>query len=159
MKRFLTLLAAAVLAGCASTSATRLSHNEVLISTSAAPACRGSGAMQVASRMAAVETLRNGFERFVIVAAGSTNNVRATSMPPTGAFTTGTFNTMGGTTYSTATTNFTGGGPMIYGTHDSALRVLMINRGEPGFERGVDARAALGPDWEKRVKEGIRTCR
>lgn len=160
MFRISILLAfsALALAACASTSATQVSRNQVIINTSAAPACGSSGAARVASQMAAVETLRNGFERFIIQNAGQQNNVQVINRPPTGAFTNSTFNSYGNRTYGQSTTTFTGGGPMVMGNHDSSLLVLMLNRGDQGFENGVDAKQALGEDWEKLVENGVRTC-
>lgn len=108
--------------------------------------------------MAAVETLRNGFERFMVQGAGQSSDVSVINRPPTGAVTTGTFNTFGNTTTGTANTRFTGGGPMVIGQHGANLLVLMLNPGDPGFPDGVDAKQVLGADWEKLVEQGIRTC-
>jgi hypothetical protein len=151
-------LATLAVTACASTSTTHVSRNQIIINTSAAPACGSAGATRVASRMAAVETLRNGFERFIIQGAGQANNVSVINRPPTGAYTTGTFNTFGNTTYGNATTTYTGGGPMLVGQHDANLLVLMLNPGDAGFSNGVDAKRVLGDDWEKLVERGIRTC-
>lgn len=100
--------------------------------------------------MAAVETLRRGFDRFIIMGSQAGNNVSVVNRPPTGAF----------TTYGSgfATTTLTGGGPIVMGTHDSELLVLMLNPGEPNYSQGVDARHSLGPDWQRLVESGIRTC-
>jgi hypothetical protein len=156
---FAVAAAAVVLvSACARTNATLVSRNQVLISTSAAPACGRAGAARVASQMAAVETLRNGYSRFIIQQSGSASNVQVVQRPPTGAFTTGTFNTFGGTTHGTAQTTFTGGGPMIFGAHDADLMVLMLNPGDPNYANGVDARQVLGSNWEELVAKGIRTC-
>lgn len=151
-------IVAGLLTGCATTSAVPVARNQVLISASAAPVCRGAGAARVASQMAAVETIRNGFERFLIQGAEARSDVRVLNRPPTGAYTTGTFQTFGGTTTGRTQTTFTGGGPMVFGGHDSQLLVLMLNPADPGFANGVDARQMLGPDWESLVERGIRTC-
>lgn len=159
MRKIALFLATALaLTACASTSTTHISRNQIIINTSAAPACGSAGATRVASQMAAVETLRNGFERFVIQGAGQSNNVSVINRPPTGAYTTGTFNTFGNTTYGTARTTYTGGGPMVVGQHGANLLVLMLNPGDAGFSEGVDAKRVLGDDWEKLVERGIRTC-
>jgi hypothetical protein len=34
----------------------------------------------------------------------------------------------------------------------------MFREGEPGAEEAVDAREALGPEWQDLVKSGIRSC-
>ena len=159
MARLYAIAAAALLAcGCASTSVMPISQNEIVLTTSAAPVCGASGSGQVAGRMAAVETLRRGFERYLIGGAQSQNNVRATVMPPTSSYTTGQASVYGNTAYGSSTTNYYGGGVMYSGTNDTSLRVLMLKPGDPGFENGVDARTTLGSDWAKFVKEGISTC-
>lgn len=108
--------------------------------------------------MAAVETIRNGFERYIIQGTQSESNVGVVNMPPTGAYSTGSFQTHGGVTTGTMNTTFTGGGPIVTGRHENEIVVLMLEPGDPGFENGVDARGALGPDWEELVESGVRTC-
>jgi hypothetical protein len=108
--------------------------------------------------MAAVETLRNGYARFIIQGSGGASNVQVVQTAPTGAYTTGTFNTFGGTTYGRSQTTFTGGGPMVFGTHDTDLLVLMLNPSDPNYANGVDAKQVLGTNWEELVAKGIRTC-
>jgi hypothetical protein len=34
----------------------------------------------------------------------------------------------------------------------------MFNKGDPGFSNALDAREALGKDWQELVENGIRTC-
>lgn len=147
-----------LVAGCAATAVTPVSRNQVIISTSAAPACGVAGAQKVAAKMAAVETLRRGFERFIVGGAQSQNNVRVVNTAPTGAFTTGSVNTFGNTSTGAFNTTFTGGGPVFYGSNDASLLITMFNRGERGFNDAVDARSTLGPDWEEIVQKGVTTC-
>ena len=152
------LIPVAALADCVSNSVTQVSRNQFLISTSAAPVCGGAGAQKVAARMAAVEVLRAGFERYQIVGANTANNVGAFRTGPTYATTFGQANTFGNTTYGSAQTTFGGQQTVIYGSHDAQLSVVGFNRGEPGFQNAVDAQRTLGPKWEKLVKSGISTC-
>ncbi len=159
MKLILGILATAlVTAGCASTSVMPISQNEIILTTSAAPVCGTSGAQQIAGKMAAVETLRRGFDRYLIGGAQSQSNVRATALPPTSSYTTAQANVYGNSVYGSSTTNYYGGGVMYSGTHDSSLRILMLKPGDPGYDNGVDARIVLGPEWAKLVKDGIQTC-
>lgn len=158
MRTMMTAAALVLVAACASTDVTPLSRNEFLITTSAAPVCGTSGARRVITRMAAVQTLRNGYDRFIIGGAQSQSNVRAVPTGPTSAYTTGQATTYGNTTYGSATTTYSGGGVMYYGSNDASLRVLMLHEGDPGYEDGIDARTVLGPDWAKLVHDGIRTC-
>lgn len=159
MLRYLVILISLIaVSSCARTAVTPIARNQILLSTSAAPACGRTGAAQVASKMAAVETLRRGFQRFVILGAGSASNVSAISTGPTYANTTATVNTLGNTAYGSATTTYGGQGIVLIGSNDADLRVLMINPGEPGFDQGIDAKDQLGDNWQELVQNGVRTC-
>lgn len=156
MRKIIMGVAVAVtLSACAKTSVTPIANNQFLLSTSAAPACGRSGAAKVAAKMAAVETLRKGYPRFIILGAGSANNVRAVSTGPTYASTYGNVDAFGN--YSGRTT-FTGGGPVFYGTNDAELRVLMLKPGDQRYSQGVDAKATLGENWKEIAEKGVQTC-
>jgi hypothetical protein len=47
---------------------------------------------------------------------------------------------------------------MVFGTHDTGMRVLMLNAGDQGYDQGVDAKMVLGADWQEKVKDGINSC-
>lgn len=156
MRKIIMGVAVAVtLSACAKTSVTPIANNQFLLSASAAPACGRSGAAKVAAKMAAVETLRNGYPRFIILGAGSSSNVRAISTGPTHARTYGNVDPYGN--YSSQTT-FAGGGPMFYGTNDADLRVLMLKPGDQGYSQGVDAKKTLGENWKEIAEKGVQTC-
>lgn len=140
------------LSGCAGTQATRTSQNTVMIDVGAAPACGQRGAAKVAAKSAAVETIKAGYERYIITGATARNNVRVFSGPTTAR----TFGSYGGGLVS-ATTYYSTPEYEI-GTHDRQLEVVMLNKGDPGYERGVDARSALGPSWQEIVRDGVATC-
>jgi len=76
------LLALSVLSGCVSSDVTPVSKDVVLVSTSAAPACGGQGARKVAFMQAAAETLRRGYDRFIVVGADSRSDVRVVGTTP-----------------------------------------------------------------------------
>lgn len=151
-----TVLAAtcAALSACAGSTAIRTSANTAIIQTSAAPVCGGFGAAKVAQQQAAIETLKAGYDRYIIVDTASANNVRATQLP-------GQYHTTGmvsGGFYS-GTTTYTPGPTMVYGTHDQAFAIRMFRDGEAGSQQAVSARQALGDKWQEKVKAGaIRTC-
>jgi hypothetical protein len=151
-------LSAVVVSSCASSSITRLSKNRAVISTSAAPVCRTTGAADVASQMAAIATLKGGYQRFIILGVGTANNTRLVSTGPTYANTSGSFNRMGNTLYGSTHTTY--GGQMTYlaGSNNAEMELVMLNPGDPGYEEGLDAKEALGPDWQKKVDKGINTC-
>lgn len=147
-----------VLVSCTSTSVTPISQNQFLLSTSAAPACGQAGASRVAARMAAVETIRRGYNRFVILGARSDNNVSVINRAPTYSTTTGTYTGYGNAVYGSSTTTYGGGGPIIFGSNDAKLHVLMLGPKDRGYSHGIDAKRELGTDWPKLVKSGITTC-
>lgn len=157
LKMFLAA-AVVVLAGCASTSVTPVAKNKIIIDTSAAPVCGSTGAQKIAVSMAAVETLRRGYQRFYIAGSDQANNVGVYRTGPTNAMTTSTYRGYGNTVYGNSYTTYGGGTTMVYGTHDASLAVLMINPGEPGFANAVDAKEVLGEDWQKLVEKGVSSC-
>ena len=158
MRPCFLVCAALVLTGCASTSVMQVSKNEILMTTAAAPICGPTGSQRVAQEMAAVETLRRGYSRYLIMGAGSQNNVSVTQTGPTYSQTYGSA-TVTGNTVSGSSSTYYGGQQTIYsGSHDTAIRLMMLNPGDRGFEQGVDARMILGADWEKKVADGINTC-
>lgn len=148
---------AITLTSCVQSSTMRVSENEAVIQTSAAPVCGGRGAMMAAQKQAAIETIKAGYDRYIITAASSANNVRATQMP--GSYQTyGTVNSYGGYGTVNATTTYTPG-PVIYaGTHDQAVGVRMFREEEPGAQQALSARETLGPKWATIVKDGVNVC-
>ncbi|MGA7323518.1 MAG: hypothetical protein WBX25_03285 [Rhodomicrobium sp.] len=143
-------LGTVLLAECASTSSVPLSADTVQINTSVAPICGGTRAASVASKMAAVETLRHGFDRYVILDSRGENNVGVIGYTPTVAQT-----TYGG---GTATTQVYGGQPIVAGTHDHGLIVKMFKDGDPQGANAIPARQILGPKWAEVVQSSTYTC-
>ncbi len=151
MKLKLILLFA--LTGCAGGEAVRTSANTMIIQTSAAPVCRGQGALRVAQQLAAIETIKAGFDRYIITSGQAQNNVSVSQAP--GSYqTTGTY---GGGFYNTRTT-YQPGPTIVSGSHDQGLSVVMFRETDPQAQQAVSARETLGPDWQEKVKNGVRTC-
>ncbi len=151
------------LAGCARSSVLDVAGDTIQITTTAAPICGQSGAQDVASKRAAIETLKRGFDSYMIVDGRYQNDVRVVGTTPVIANTqtNGTINAYGNTaTYKgQSTTSYSGGVPIIGGSHSQALMVRMFKQGDVGSERAVDARRVLGPDWQKAVASSSRgTC-
>ena len=156
-------LIANILGGCASSSVMDLDSNTIQIATSAAPVCGAQGAQQVAIKRAAYETLRHGYDSYIILGAQAQNNVGVVGYTPITAntYSNGTVNTYGGTgTFNgTSNTYVTGGQPIIAGTHDQGLAIHMFHVGEQGSESAIDAKRTLGPDWQKILaKKPGMTC-
>lgn len=151
-------LAAMALSGCASAQMTKLSKNQAVISTRAAPVCHTTGAVSVANQMAAISTIREGYQRFIVLGIGSQDNTRVFSTGPTYANTTGQISTFGNTAYGTARTTYGGSTLMVAGSNNAQMQIVMLNPGDSGFEDGIDARRTLGPDWQERVEKGVTNC-
>ncbi len=154
MKLLVAALGCAVLVGgCAGATATRTSQNTMTIDAGAAPSCGALGAAKVAAKSAAIETIKAGYDRYIIGSAASQNNVSVSQMP-------GSVQTRGaiiGNTYR-STSTYVPGPTIVSGTHDRQLEIMMFREGEPGYENALDAREALGPEWPEIVKNGIKTC-
>jgi hypothetical protein len=109
---------------------------------------------KVASKSAAIETIRAGFDRYVITDGQAQNNVSVTQLP-------GHVQTTGMTTYGggfQARSTYVPGPTIVSGSHDRKLAVVMFRNGDPGSEQALDARAMLGPEWQELARSGIRTC-
>ncbi len=63
----LLVLVSLLLAGCARTSSMMMSKDVVQITVNAPPVCGAEGAQKVATRRAAIETLKNGFDEYLII--------------------------------------------------------------------------------------------
>lgn len=145
------------LSACAGAQVTRTSQNTLLIDAGAAPACGGMGAARVASKSAAIETIRAGYDRYIITGGAAANNVQTSQLP-------GQFNTYGTASYGggvgayQSRTTYTPGPTIVTGSHDRSLAVVMFKSGDLGSENAIDAREALGPDWRQLVDSGVHTC-
>lgn len=147
-----------LLGACASSSTIRTSADTAIVQTSAAPACGGIGAAKVAQKQAAIETLKAGYDRYIIGGANSANNVHVAQLP--GQYNTyGTATAYGGMATYQGTTTYTPGPTMVYGSHEQGLAIKMLKDGDPGARQGISARETLGPKWRELVKAGtVRTC-
>ena len=157
------LLFLPLLIGCARASVMPLAQDTVQISSHTAAVCGGTGAAQdVAFKRAAVETIRRGYDRFVIVGAEGQTEARVLGYTPTQAYTTGTAtatrygNTA--TAVGSSTTTITGGAPIVAHAHNQDLIVKMFKQGDPAGENALDARQQLGPGWQDAVTKNTWTC-
>ncbi|QKK33041.1 hypothetical protein FE844_025815 (plasmid) [Rhizobium indicum] len=148
---------AVLLSSCVQSSTMRVSKNQMIIQTSEEPMCGSVGAAKAAQKQAAVETIKAGYDRYIITSAAAASNVTATQMP--GHYNTyGAINSYGGYGTVNATTTYTPG-PIIYGgSHDQSIGVVMFKDGEPGSNQAVSAREVLGPKWAVIVKDGVNLC-
>lgn len=150
---FIALAGALVLGACARGEAVRTSANTMIIQTGAAPVCGGAGALKVSQQLAAIETIKAGYDRYIITSGQAQNNVTVSQMP-------GSYNTTatyGGGMYQGRTT-YQPGPTIVAGSHDQVISVVMFREGEPGAQQAISAREILGPEWPEKVKSGVRTC-
>lgn len=117
------------LAGCVETSVQPLTQTSFKISTEAEDVCGAKGTREIAFKEAAVEVIRRGADRFIIVGDQSRSDITG------GMF----------TTY---------GGFETYGTNTQDMVVQIVQKGEPGYNNALSAQQTLGPDWQTIVAEG-----
>lgn len=147
MKRTAITLTLVLLAsGCARTSVIPISQDTVAIHTSAAPVCGSTGAQEVAVRQVAKETIRRGYDRFIIMDGRYANNVGVAGYTPLVAQSAGGMTTV------------YGGQPIIAGTHDQALMVKMFRNGDQAGLNAIPARETLGANWQEIVRSDAVTC-
>lgn len=150
------------LGACAKASAIPLSKDTLQITSSAAPVCGMTGAQTVALHQAAVETIRHGYDNFVILGSQYQNNVGVVGYTPVVANTTGSVTAVGyrnsATAFGNSTTTYSGGEPIIAGSHNQSFVVKMFRDGDPAGGNAVSARDTLGPKWQDAVAQDSHTC-
>lgn len=155
---YAVMISALVLGSCASSSTLPLAKNVVQIEASAAPVCGAAGARNFALQQAAIETIKRGFERFII--AGAQSSKTLTGFTPTYSHSTGSASVVGGSgyasVYGSSNTTTTGGDPLF--SHGQGIVVRMYKKGEPGAGNALSAKEVLGPDWQKKINEKKLTC-
>ena len=97
--------------------------------------------------MAAVETIRLGYDKYVIADSAYQDNVRVVG------YNTQTYGTYG---YGGFNAN-TYASPIMGGSRDAAVIVYMFKSGDPQGRQAIDARKALGADWQAIVEKGAPT--
>lgn len=117
-----------LVAGCARSSTVPLANDMIQINTTAAPICGGAGAANVASKNAAVETLRHGFDKYVIVGSEAASDIV-------------------GIHYG-----------VIQRSHDQGLIVKMFKNEDPQGANAISAREVLGAKWAEIIKSPTLTC-
>lgn len=143
MRKFALLALASLCVGCARTSTIPLAQDTIQVTTSAAPACGRQGAQQVAFRQAAVETIRRGYDRFIVVGGESGQTLVGHTPIVVQSMGRG-----GAVAY--------GGAPMV--GHDQGLTIKMFRDNDPAASNAVSARDTLGPKWPELVKSDSATC-
>jgi hypothetical protein len=149
---YISAICAVLISGCASGSAVRTSQNSALIQATAAPICGSVGASQVAERQAAIETLRAGYDKYVITGGAAQNNVRVSQVPARAT----TYGNIYGNTWTANTSYSTN--TIVSGSHAQQFSIMMFRNTDGGAENAISAREVLGADWQKIVANGVVTC-
>lgn len=142
MRCIVLFFAALALGACASASTIPIAQDTFQITARAAPICGAVGAEQFAVKQAAVEVIRRGRDRYVILSGqGQSSVVGAT--PVTVQRTYG-----GAVAY--------GGDPIV--AHGQGLVVKVIPDGDPAAANALSARQILGPNWQEISSKTSLTC-
>ena len=119
----------ALLSACATTDVQPMSKDTFKISTNAAPACGPTGARNVAFKAAAIEVIRKGGDKFIIVGDNTDMGMQ-------------------GDIFNGFNTNYSQG-----------MVVRMIREGSAEASNALSARAQLGANWQQIVADGVPpTC-
>lgn len=129
--------------GCAGASTIPLAQDTVQITARAAPICGAVGAEKIAIRQAAVETIRRGYDRFIVLNAQA-GGTYAGSTPIV-------VQRLGG-----GMAMASGGTPMI--APNQGLVVKMFKDSDPAASNALSARDTLGADWQDQVKKNTINC-
>lgn len=142
MRKLGVLAATFVLAGCAQTSTIPVAQDTFQLTARAAPICGAGGAEQVAFKQAAVQVIRRGYDKFVIL--GGQQSAQVTGYTPVMA------NRVGNGVW------VSGGDPMV--SHGQGLLVKMMRDDDPAAGNALSARQTLGPNWKEISEKDSMTC-
>ena len=129
-----TLLTIA-LAACSKASVVPISATEFRVAVDAHPNCGPTGAQKFAVDSAAVATIKQGFDLFIVVGVDERSVA-------SGAFVTPGILSRGGVAG-------------IARRHHNAIQVRIFKHGDKGAQGAIDARRHLGADWPTKVKRGV----
>lgn len=136
MRHVIVLVLAAAAAGCALTSTEQLAQDTFRLKAYTAAACGASGSEKYALMQAAKETIRRGYDRFIIVDAQIIPTAGSVPMMVQGVVISG---------------------PRIE-SNSKDLVVKVMRDSDPGAGKALSARATLGPDWKGIVAKPELTC-
>lgn len=126
MNRYLALVIAAVTSGCASVETIPLSQDSFALTSTGFGGCGARGAERVAFQQAAAETLRRGYDSFVIAQSDRQARLDGASMFMAAA--------SGGVSYNH--------------TFSQDMKVQMFKADDPAGAKALAARDILGPNWQ-----------
>lgn len=153
---FLVCFSVLFASGCVSSGSARLSEREVMVQSSADPVCGAHGALIAAQKQAAIETIKAGYDKYIVLGASSSNNVQTHILP--GATKTRAKADFDDETLSYKVTTRHRSDIVTTGSFDHEFMIRMFREGEPGAFQAVSARAILGPQWMEIVHTGVFNC-
>jgi hypothetical protein len=129
MRKELFVFSIVLLSGCVQTAVQPLTQSSFKIATEAEDLCGAKGTREIAFKSAAIEVIKRGADRFIVVGDQSRSTVD-------GGF-------------------FTGyGGFDTYGTNMQDMVVQIVSKGDPNYGNALSARQTLGPNWQEIVAKG-----
>ena len=136
-----------VLAGCARTSTAPVGADTIEITVHVGTICEGRDAERLARRHAAVETIRRGFDDYVVIGSFGGDHTADEETATARTILSG----------SSGRTLFSEDAPLL--AHHRVLTVRMFQAGEGDSAATVSARAVLGDEWDAVVAKGpSATC-
>lgn len=154
MRRIAAVITALIVTSCASSSVIPLTQDTLRISSEAELECGVSSVQKIAFQQAAIETIRRGYDRFIVIGDDHSRDIGVAGSTPAVAQTTGS--TFGGG--FNATTTYSGGSPLIYGWNTQGLVVKMFKEDDPAARNALVARNELGANWAELIKKEVKTC-
>lgn len=130
MSRILLSSIAVALGACASVSTIPLSKNSFQLTTKATPECSAEQTRNIAFKRAAAETIKQGYDSFVVTDAKQQPLLYSDYM-------------------------LTGGVSQI---SNQSLSVTMYREGDPAGADALSARTVLGPKWQEALGEESFSC-
>jgi hypothetical protein len=140
MRFFIMLFSTFVMSACAEQSAMRLSQDMVRINVSTAPIYGALEAQKRAYRLAADETVKLGYDKFLIVDGSDTFKQNVLGQSAGYYQSTGQATIVGGVGQATSQATYVGPQTIAMPRYESAILVKMFRNGDPASENAIDAR-------------------
>ena len=134
-----------VMIGCARTSTVSLDADTIEITVRVPTICEGRDAERIAHRHAAVETIRRGFQDYVVVGSVGGDHVTDHAQVTARSVLSGDRTTLASSQDA----------PLL--AHHRVLTIRMYQAGQGESSAAVSAHAVLGDDWEALVTRGAPT--
>ena len=146
LMRVALLVLAILLTGCVRVSTVPLATDVVQVTAQADSACGQEGAERAALHQASVETIKRGFDRFMVVGTNALSTVRQVGQTP-----------ITGQVTPYGNVNVYGGYPIYAETHKQVFTVQMFRTGDPAGNKALSARELLGDNWKELVAKDTPT--